>query len=217
MEIVVTAMTKMQNGVCFAGINPITNEWVRPVWSFRQWQNINYLGQNRLVNLGDVIKLSNPTPRPSPPHVEDVEVSGFRFVRKMEPNEFRAFLQRNIDHKAVDDIVFRAGNRSLCLLQPTDFIAYAGLKDALSTRMSFQVNDEWYRNDTQVQGFPCTDLRWRANRREHAYDLDIREFDAVYLAMGLTRVFSATGKTHPMVISVITFPSFEFRLDPESL
>lgn len=186
MEIVVTAMTRMQNGVCFAGINPITNEWVRPVWSFGQWQNANYYRQDRLVDLGDVITLSDPKLRPSPPHVEDVNVSGFRFVRKMESKEFRALLQRNTNHKAVDDIVLRAGNRSLCLFQPTDLAVHVSPLDALSTRISSRINNEYYRNDTQAPGFPCTDLRWRANRREHAYDLGIRDFDAVYLAMGLT-------------------------------
>lgn len=216
MEIVVVAMTKVNNKVCFAGINPDDNSWVRPVCDEGAWSTITYEGTDFLVEVGDVMRLEEPIPQSQPPHIEDVQVSSFSYVRSTTPEEFRALLQQNIDYEAFDNIIIGKGNQSLCVIQPLEFkTVYVESYDEAKTRLAFWIDDKCFDNKTQKPGFPCTDLRWRAYRRENDYDPEICDYDDAYLALGLSRHYK--WGYHPMVISVITFPSFEFTLDPENL
>ena len=218
MEIVITAMTRVNNMVCLAGINLQDYTWVRPVWRHGAgvWPGVNYQS-NALIEVGDVIWLKNPEPHPVPLHSEDVLTSSFSWVRTMDDEELAVTLrQAVVNCHALDEVMSGEGHRSLCLIKPDQLeVLYVDPADRANTRIGFWLDARHYNNITTKPGFPCTDLRWRAYRRQYGRDLDIYQYDEVFLAIGLTRPYN--GLCNPMVVSVITLPSFRFTLDPNNL
>ncbi len=140
----------------------------------------------------------------------------FTRVGALDDWDFPFVLRQAVDYQALDEVMSGEGQRSLCLIQPTQLeVLYADPEDPASTRLGFWLDDRHYNNITRKPGFPCTDLRWRAFRRQYGRDIDIYQHDELFLAIGLTRPYNRVCS--PMVVSVITFPSFRFTLDPSNL
>lgn len=72
MEIVITAMTKVNNMVCLAGLNLEDYTWVRPLWRYSAgvWPGVNYYQSDALIEVGDVVRLKDPQPCPNWAHYE---------------------------------------------------------------------------------------------------------------------------------------------------
>lgn len=217
MEIVLTAVTWMKKGVCFAGLDYSTGEWVRPVLDRKQWTSLTY-DDGQLIEVGHLVELSNPKSRPDPPHSEDVVVDGFSLVRKLTDQEFQVFLDRYAeDAQALADTLNQNG-RSLCLVKADSVRTVHTEDDPRKTRLSFRFKGKDYKNDTKTKpGFPCTDVRWRALKATR--QADPRSIH-LYIGVGLARSFqSDDGSIVPpskMVISVLTFPTFQVTVDPRN-
>jgi hypothetical protein len=218
MEILLTAVTWMKKGVCFAGLNCRTGEWVRPVLDRAQWNSLTH-ANGQLIEVGQLINLNNPRLRPDPPHTEDVVVDGFSLVRKLSDQEFQSVLDRHAeDIFALTDTI-NYNERSLCLVKADSFkTVYTENDDDRKTRLSFRFRARDYNNTTKTKpGFPCTDVRWRALKAANQAD---PRGSHLYIGIGLARSFqSDDGSLVPpasMVISVLTFPPFKVMVDPRN-
>jgi hypothetical protein len=216
LEIVLTAVTWMKSGVCLAGLNYDTGEWVRPVLAHKQWTSLTY-GDGKLIETGQVILLNKPRLRLDPTHTEDVVVDGFSLARQLADQEFQTFLDRHAeDAQALTDTL-NADGRSLCLVKADRVTTEYTEDDPRKTRLSFRHLGKEYRNTTKALGFPCTDVRWRALKAAGQAD---PRYTRLYIGIGLARSFqSAEGILLPpakMIISVLTFPPFKVTVDPRN-
>lgn len=217
MEIVVTAITWMKKGVCFAGLDYSTGKWVRPVLDRTQWNSLTH-DNGWLIEVGQLIKLNNPRLRPVPPHTEDVVVAGFSFVRKLTDQEFQMFLDCHAEDVQTLTDTLNVNGRSLCLVKADSVTTvYTEEDDPRKTRLSFWFRGREYINTTKTPGFPCTDVRWRALK---AAGQAAPRGTYLYIGIGLARSFPRDdGSLVPpsrMVISVLSFPPFKVTVDPRN-
>jgi hypothetical protein len=237
-EVLMLAVTKMQAGVCIAGMtaepDPVTGlRWVRPC---REYAHV-LLGDITTVDGAvlrpfDVVEFHLVRPQATPPHTEDW-ITDFvhhrpRILRRLE-GERRARLLRRTQDTAPRQVL-DGQQRSLCLIQP-DWIkgcfrldGYSGHYDA---RIAFGLDRQSYLGSYAKGGLSVTDLKWRALGRTwlppkggwtefDGGDLEARlGIQEVYLAMGLTRSFQ--GTCWPIVVGVHTVPDYEAEVDYENL
>ena len=125
-EILILAVTRMQAGVCLAGMiqepNPVTRlRWVRPV---REYGHV-LLGdittpEGTALRPFDVVEFSLARPHPDPPHIEDW-IADFRqrprVARRLEGERRTNFLHKHLDR--APEAVLNRQERSLCLLKPS--------------------------------------------------------------------------------------------------
>jgi hypothetical protein len=237
-EVLLLAVTRMQAGVCLAGMSTqrdgVTGlRWVRPV---REHGNV-LLGDittrdGRVLRPFDVVALNLVRPRPDPPHAEDWIADLVRprprVVRHLGEERRASFLQEYCDGDPCQ--VLDRQERSLCLFKP-DWVkgcfkldAYSGQFEA---RMSFGLLGRPYSGSFARGGHPVTDLKWRALGRAWLpseggwLDFDEGDLEArfgirqVYLAAGLTRAYK--GGHWPMIIGVHTLPDYEATVDYDNL
>jgi len=236
-EILILAVTRMQAGVCLAGMiqepYPVTGlRWVRPV---REYGHV-LLGdvttsEGTVLRPFDVVELCLTRPHPAPPHIEDW-ITDFkqrpRLARRLEGERLIKFLQKHLD-RAPEDVLQRQ-ERSLCLLKP-DWVKGAfrldGYTANLDARLSFGLGPRQYLGSIPKGGLAVTDLRWRALGRSWVpagdgwIDFDQGDLEArfgiqeIYLAVGLTR--SHEGSYWPIIIGVHTIPDYQAVVDPDNL
>jgi hypothetical protein len=232
------AVTRMQAGVCIAGLStepdPITGlRWVRPV---REFGHV-LLGdittaEGNVLQTFDVVAFNLLQPRPQPPHSEDWIADYVhqrpRILRRLEGERRATFLARHLDRDPRQ--VLRSQERSLCLVKP-DWIQgnfrldrYSGRFDAYLT---FDLGGRRYRSSYAKGGLPVTDLKWRALGRAWLpdeggwVDYEIGDLEArygieqVYLALGLTRNYQ--GRYWCVIIGVHTLPDYQAIIDYDNL
>jgi hypothetical protein len=237
-EILMLAVTRMQGGVCIAGMtaepDPVTGlRWVRPV---REYGHV-LLGdittaEGTVVRPFDVVAFNLLQPRPVPPHTEDWNADFVRHppcvLRRLEEERRTGFLHKYLDTAPRE--VLDSQQRSLCLIKP-DWVkgcfrldSYSGQFDA---RMAFSLDRRPYLGSYAKGGLSVTDLKWRAMGRAwlppgggwtefDAGDLEARfGIQEVCLAVGLTRSFQ--GTCWPLVVGVHTLPDYEAALDYDNL
>src|SRR4051794_22217480 len=96
MKIVVTHLTRMQRGtVCVAGLDVDTGQHVRPVAPLGVLQSRVTAPRGGPFDMATVVELGATRPIPSPPEVEDVEVTWWhaRAVQPVEPDLFWGVLR----------------------------------------------------------------------------------------------------------------------------
>lgn len=209
MEVIILAVTYMQNGFCFAGMTK-DGRWVRPVLPSRnQWTSL-YYENGEPICIGDVIKV-NGRNRPDPPHTEDIEVKGFNKVDKLTHKQLISLLEKHSESlTSLHDTLDRNG-RSLCLIKVSSFrIVHIKDNDIRRTRLAFTLVDhaQEYINTTLTPGYPCSCLHWRGIQL-HRLTLPMSANNK-FMCIGLARGFYGDRgqwvDPAPMVISVITDP-----------
>ncbi len=237
-EVLMLAVTKMQGGVCLAGMTTerasVTGlRWVRPI---REHGHV-LLGDittlnNQVLCPFDVVEFSLLRPQSVSPHIEDW-VTDFvhhrpRVVRRLEDQRRADFLRRHLDTAPYQ--VLDSQQRSLCLVKP-DWVrgtfrldGYSGKFDA---RLAFGLGQQEYLGSYAKGGISVTDLKWRALGRAWLpedggwTDFDAGDLEArfgireVYLAVGLTRSFR--GGFWTMVVGVHTIPDYQATVDYDNL
>jgi len=236
-EILILAVTRMQAGICVAGMtqepDPVSGlRWVRPV---REYGHI-LLGdittpEGAILRPFDVVEFSLVRPHADPPHCEDW-IADFRqrlrIARQLEGERRTSFLHRHLDR--APESVLQRQERSLCLLKP-DWVKGAFRLDAYTAsfdvRLSFGLGPREYRGSIPKGGLAVTDLRWRALGRDWLpaeggwLDFDQGDLEArlgiqeIYLAVGLTR--SHEGAYWPIIIGVHTVPDYQATVDHNNL
>ena len=237
-EVLILAVTKMQAGVCIAGMttepDPVTGlRWVRPV---REHEHV-LMGdittlEGTVLRPFDVVEFHLLRPHPAAPHTEDW-IADFvhhrpRVVRRLEDQRRADFLHKYQD--TAPQQVLENQQRSLCLIKPDRLKgcfrldSYSGQFDA---RLAFDLGQRSYVGSYAKGGLSVTDLKWRA--MGHTWlpeDGGWTEFDAgdletrfgiqeIYLARGLTRSFE--GKCWPLVVGVHTLPDYQAAVDYANL
>jgi hypothetical protein len=237
-EILMLAVTKMQAGVCIAGMaaepDPVTGlNWVRPT---REYGHV-LLGDittadGTVLQPFDVVEFNLLHPRVTPPHAEDWIADLVhhrpRIVRRLEGERRAGFLHKYLD--TAPRQVLDCQERSLCLIRPDSvqgsfrLDGYSGQFDA---RIAFGLAGRSYQGSYAKGGLAVTDLRWRAMGRAwlspgggwtefDAGDLEARlGIEEIYLAIGLTRSFQ--GACWPIIIGVHTVPDYQAIVDYENL
>ena len=111
MDFLLLAVTRMENGFCFAGMTK-TGQWVRPVLPNKgQWKYLVYSnGEN--ISIGDIINISG-SPKSDPPHTEDIEVDGFRKISKLKHSALIDFLNKHSESETDLQHTLDRNNRSL--------------------------------------------------------------------------------------------------------
>ncbi len=237
-EVLLLAVTRMQAGVCIAGMttepDPATGlRWVRPV---REHGHL-LLGDittadGTILRPFDVVEFHLLRPRPTPPHVEDW-IADFvrqrpRIVRRLEGERRANFLRKYRD--TAPRQVLDSQQRSLCLIRP-DWIKgcfrlddYTGQFDA---RLAFGLDGKPYLGSYAKGGFSVTDLKWRALGRAWLAragpwtefdrgDLEARfGIQETFLTVGLTRSYQ--GGYWTVIVGVHTLPDYEATVDYDNL
>jgi hypothetical protein len=237
-EILMLAVTRMQGGVCIAGMSsesdPVAGlRWVRPI---REYSHV-LLGDITTVDGAvlqpfDVVEFNLLQPHSAPPHCEDWTTDFIhhrpRIVRRLEGDRRTAFLHKYLDTAPRE--VLGNQQRSLCLIRP-DWIkgcfrldGYSGHFDA---RISFGLQKRSYVGSYAKGGLSVTDLKWRALGRAYlpskggwaefdAGDLEARlGIEEIYLSVGLTRTYK--GSCWPIVVGIHTVPDYEATVDYDNL
>lgn len=236
-EVLILAVTRMQAGVCLAGMtqepDPVTGlRWVRPV---REYGHV-LLGdvttpEGTLLRPFDVVEFSLTRHCPDPPHVEDWIADlrqRPRVARRLEGERLVKFLHKHLD-RAPEQVLLRQ-ERSLCLLKP-DWVKGVfrldGYTASLDARLSFGLGPRQYQGSIPKGGLAVTDLRWRALGRSWLppeggwVDFDQGDLEArfsiqeIYLAVGLTR--SHEGSYWPIIIGIHTLPDYQAVVDHNNL
>ncbi|MDI6735777.1 MAG: hypothetical protein QME42_06235 [bacterium] len=231
-NLVILAMTKMANGVCIAGIEPETGQWIRPVRldvsdpmeHCIQLTDFIIKGQPQIKYLG-LSQFGLKEPKPEPPHIEDWLIDRRvkpKLVKELSNSEKIEFLKA---HSHQDDLPNLEGLKySLGMITPEDFSFHfkpnkAG--DDIAVRVDFSVNSRNYSD------IPCSDIKMRAlgrkvlsylGKSEHRLfrqDFDKKGYEQVFFAMGLTRPYK--DKNWLMVIGVHTVPEYQAQIDFSNL
>jgi hypothetical protein len=183
------------------------------------------LPNGHLMRPWDLVALQLGRARTRPPHVEDVEVE---FVRprpelrgRLPEPERLAILERMVEPHP--ERLWATQQRSLAVFRPAEVTATFSY-DPYSERYEARL---WWPGCGRADGFPVTDLKWRALGRrltvegppEHRLDqAGLRRLlgcESLYVAAGLSRAFH--GEYWPLVVAVHTFPDYEAEVDERRL
>jgi hypothetical protein len=237
-EVLLLAVTRMQAGVCVAGMTAEADRvsglrWVRPV---REHGNVLLsditTAEGRVLQPFDVVAFNLLRPQRNPPHAEDwiADLARTRpcVNRQMAVERRAGFLQRHCDGDPCG--VLERQERSLCLFRP-DWVKGCfkldGYTGGFEARMSFGLQGRCYSGSYARGGHPVTDLKWRALGRAWLppeggwVDFDEGDLEArygireIYLAVGLSRAYQ--GAFWPMIIGVHTLPDYEAAVDYDNL
>jgi len=221
MKIVVTHLTRMQRGtVCVAGLDVETGRHIRPIQPMGVLQSRMTAPRGGPFDMATIVDLGTIRPVPSPPEVEDVEITWWhaRAVDLVEPALFWETLQfvarptlrelfgpalrtvgRSGRQRAVTDL--KTGAASLGVLRPLrrPRLTLDRKPDGREV-VRMQVWDGEIRLDLSV-----TDLRLYADDGGRPETERVREIAArldrgapVLLGVGLTRPFAARPSETPV-------------------
>ncbi len=227
-ELVILAMTKMANGICTAGIEAKTGQWVRPVRldvsdpMEHCIQLTDFISQGKpLIKPLAVSEFFLKEPKPAPPHIEDWIID-----RRFKPKLIKEFSDKEkIDflnaHSHQEDLnKIQAKECSLGLVKPDDFlIQFKPNKkgDDIAVRIDFTIGKE------RCKEKPCPDIKLRALGRymlqylqKTSHYLTMEDFfkkgySNIFFTLGLTRLYQ--GENWLMVIGVHTVPEYKSQID----
>lgn len=221
----ILALSRMEGGVCLAGVPEDFSAWIRPTTDTRRLFNSNVRDTaGNVIQPLDVVEFALVRPAPSGPHVEDW-LADFRVPAKVlsrpDPELRQEVLQAAA--QSSPEPVLRDKKRSLVLVEP-DRIERAvfdpsGYNGKYKVRLSFTMAHTLYKGESTEPGYPCTDLKLRAwgrgfARRTELSDAALRGLlgaDRIFLALGLTRPFRENY--WPMIVGFHTVPDFLAWID----
>ncbi len=220
------AVSRMQGGVCIAGIAEHSGSWVRPIrqMGYVTVADLQHGNGEQMVPL-DLVGFNLVKRSPSPPHIEDwvVDFSAIESVDRPQSEKTRARLLAELAEPSPDDVLIHK-TRSLVMIEPDqidmtsfDPHAYGG---TYKVRLSFSLNGQAYQGEAKKSpGYPVTDIRlrnWgrRYRTRKVLNDAQLREslgVEKIYLVLGLAR--SMEGNNWPMVVGFHTVPDHAGKFD----
>jgi len=227
----VVAVTKMQSGVCIAGVSESGN-WVRPVREVGGALNASCLvtSARSPIRCFDTAEFDLVYPKPDPPHVEDW-VTNFpigRVAHSLSEAERIAFLSEHIDSSRL--ALFDSFQCSLCLVEPESIDELIFKRNSVSgkfeARLVFTAQGRQYAGDGNTRGIPCTDLKLRALGRKLLAESQVKVYPKgllnksrgdrkVFLALGRTRLFQ--DRYWPMVIGFHIVPDYDAQINYDDL
>jgi len=227
-ELVILAMTKMANGICLAGIEAKTGQWIRPVRldisdpmeHCLQLTDFIIQGEPRIKLLA-LSEIFLKEPKPSPPHIEDWILDRRfkpRLIKQLNDKEKIDFLNAHAHQENLKRL--QAKECSLGLIQPDDFLIHFKPNkkgDDIAVRIDFSLLKE------RCKEKPCPDIKLRALGRyilqylkKPSHCLSLEDFfkkgyTNIFFTIGLTRLYQ--GENWLMVIGVHTIPEYKAEID----
>lgn len=227
-ELVILAMTKMANGICTAGIEYKTGNWIRPVRldvsdpMEHCIQLTDFIIQGKpLIKLLAVSEFSLKEPKPDPPHIEDWLIDRRfkpKLIKELNDKEKIEFLNTHSHKENLSKINSKAC--SLGLIKPDDFlIQFKPNKkgDDIAVRIDFTLGKE------RCKEKPSPDIKLRALGRyvlqylkKSSHYLTMEDFvkkgySNLFFTLGLSRLYQ--GKNWLMVIGLHTIPEYKAEID----
>lgn len=225
-DVLILAVTKMEGGVCIAGVNQ-RHKWLRPVLAFKQLaqSDITYR-DGTLMQPFDVVPMPVVQRRGRSPHVEDAVVDFSHYLqpaRRLTGDKRAAWLDRYAeDGHAAAAAIYERYERSLALVrtpQAEAVVAYSPKRGRLELRIAA---------DFLWQGsLPCTDLRWRAfsHRLLATSEMQEGEQHDLHALLGVEQIYLTLGLSRPqhkeqcwsLIVGVHTVPEFAGIIDLHSI
>jgi len=222
-RVTILAATKMTDGICIAGVDS-DNRWFRPIpeGAYNFSPTLLSSGGQIIVAPYNVIEFLKGKRLGRPPHSEDVEVDssiGPSLVGTLNDNQLHTLMKQIDEHDSIPYGVQNlenwlvSENRSLTLTHVDEVIdAFRNnySEDSLDQRrVSFRVG-------SSIFSLPCPDLRWRSltrgNRDKEGLNV-LKSAKVLYVALGLSRLWPATGRYHAMVVGVHPIPKLASVVD----
>lgn len=224
------ALSRMQSGVCLAGISQERRAWVRPVRRLGDLSPLHICDRRGVpIALMDRVALDTLEHRPDPPHVEDWVVDLARqrpIILGRVPEEERATLLESLLDPHPEEVLHQE-QRSLALIKPLAlrWVSF----DPSNPQGNYEVRLEFDHLAGPPQprsgrpGIPVTDLKLRAWGRQWLAGRQTRiqltgeelrrllHYDHLYLVVGRARLFE--GHYWPMVVGFHAVPDYEGEID----
>ena len=232
--VLVLCVTRMENGVCLAGISQTTPRWVRPVRRTGPVLATDLVDRRgHIIKPFDIVTFDLLELRSRPPHREDW-VTDFDqhkpTIKSTIPDAQRtAILQPYVEDAL--DCLLEARTRSLCMIAPDTITAVyfnpANRFGRYEARVEFEHKGRAYGGEGQSPGYPCTDLRLRAWGRTLLAGHDrpmvlssehLRQClgsEQIFLVIGLGREFQ--GRHWPLVVGFLAIPDYQAQIDLSNL
>jgi len=221
----ILALSRMDGGVCVAGVPDDLSSWIRPTTETRRLSNSNVCDQaGNTIKPLDLVEFDLVKPIPTPPHVEDW-LADFQHPVRVLGHADPPMRQKVLEGAAepFPDPVLTHKKRSLVLVEPDriERVVFdpSGYGGKYKVRLSFAAGSRLYLGESSEPGYPCTDLKLRAwgrrfRTRTGLQDAELRRLlgaKRIFLALGLTRPFR--GNYWPMVVGFHTLPDFQASID----
>jgi len=225
----ILALSRMDGGVCVAGVPDDLCSWIRPTTQTRRLSNSNVCDQaGNTIKPLDLVQFDLVKPIPTPPHVEDW-LADFQHPVSVLGRADPAMRQKVLEGAAepFPDPVLTHKKRSLVLVEPDriERVVFdpSGYGGKYKVRLSFTMRGRFYGGASSTPGYPCTDLKLRAwGRRfstatvlDHAELRRLMGIRRVFLAIGLARWFQ--DNYWPMVVGFHTLPDFQASVNLSNL
>lgn len=210
IDVLMLGLARTRNGLVFAGMttepDPLTVlRWVRPSPTTPLTLDHLRYEDERLVQLGDVVRLDLEPAAADPPYVEQVQINWreepLQRIRTLNEARRRTFFPKHLDPSPADVLARR--QRSLCLIKPESVEAVFtrdGETERFEARLIFSVGR--LRNE---DGLPVGDVFWRAWGSDQLGDEEYVEFDEAALQAEFGDLYLAIGlgpRGGPLVIGV---------------
>ncbi len=225
MEIVITDLTRFSNPkiVCIAGINPATNECIRPLPYIKlsECKRLNILPGNIID--GDFSKSVNA----ENPHSEDFTYSKLKRIRICESDEFEDVLETNLSKSISEGFGYTFPEKGKVI--PNDSKPSKSIITLKINTNNIEIVKDGFKegnirlhlldNDGKRFSFlSITDLGFYKYAMKHYYDANfpniinnfIRQQDTVYLRVGLGREYQ--GGFWLQVNGIYTFPNYDTEI-----
>lgn len=220
------AVSRMQGGVCIAGVVDQPRQWVRLV---KQRGPVTVAdlrhGTGDTMHPLDLVTFNLIKRSPSPPHVEDwiADFAGTEAVQRPRSDRDRAKVLAELAELSPEEVLVTK-SQSLVMIEPDeiDMIVFDphGYNNTYKARLSFLLDGRKDRGEAKRSpGYPVTDIKLRGwgrrfRVRKVMNDSQLRQalrVERIYLVLGLAR--SLEGNNWPMVVGFHTVPDYSGAID----
>ena len=226
MEIIITDLTRFSNPeiVCIAGINPDTNECIRPLpyIKFSECKRLNILPGNIIDgNFSRSANIGNP-------HSEDYDYSGkLKRIRICESDEFQDILEADLSLSISEGFNYAFPEKGKVI--PNDSKPTKSIITLKISTSNIEIVKDGFKegnirlhlldNDGKRFSFlSITDLGFYKYAMNHYHDANfpniinnfIRQQDTVYLRVGLGREYQ--GGFWLQINGIYTFPNYDTEI-----
>ena len=222
----ILAVSRMDGGVCVAGVEESSGRWIRPVKDYGSVLKTDlYDADGEVIEPLDLVTFNVIRRQPSPPHVED-RITAFdrplEHEERPESDEERRTILASLSEGSPDDVLIRK-TRSLVLVRPDEISMVSFDPNSFGkykVRLSFTLSGRAYQGEARSSpGYPVTDIRlrnWgrRYGTRKIMTGPQLRQalkVDEIDLVLGLARPMN--GAIWPMDVGFHTVPDFDGSID----
>jgi putative nucleic acid modification protein with dual OB domain len=206
LRIVIAHLTRMNTGICVAGVTPGNLRNIRPVREYGTLGRSLLRGEGGVFRVGAQIDLGDVTPRPAAPEVEDVvfDPTAIALIEQLPADQLYELLEKKVRPSLTavfgDSIEKRKRNAAVPQNQGAASLGYLdGAGGLLEVdpwgKIRFRINDslgEIHAPVTDIRLVEADNKTVKGNRVTE-WARAISRGDPVIVAVGLARAYTAPG------------------------